>query len=163
MNTTTFTIYTLINPTNNDTVDTPLNRLTAQFYQSPISGTIYSRNAVKETIVSADTNVNTTNTVQPFTFNVLEDTDISTGSLRLTQQHEVTFTEGDKYRAYSIKTNRWDLFTFEKTPKDIAMVVSGFAVKCNSTKAHKIEVLKALNVFYNLGLSEETINESVNN
>lgn len=70
---------------------------------------------------------------------------------------------GESYRAYSITTNRWDLFTFEKTAADIGRILSGFALKCPSSNKSKKKRLIALNLMYKLNLTKEQILQSVNN
>lgn len=70
---------------------------------------------------------------------------------------------GEKYRYYTLTTNRWDLATFEKTGTDIGRFMSGFAIKVPSGKTAKRERLRLLNSILGLWLSEEAIHASVIN
>lgn len=70
---------------------------------------------------------------------------------------------GEKYRYYTLTTNRWDLATFEKTGTDIGRFMSGFAIKVPSGRNVKRERLRLLNSILDLSLSEEAIHASITN
>lgn len=70
---------------------------------------------------------------------------------------------GEKYRYYTRSTNRWDLATFEMTGTDMGRIMMGYAVKVPGRKSRKRHLLAALNTVWDLHLTAEEIEESVNN
>ena len=70
---------------------------------------------------------------------------------------------GEKYRYYTLTTNRWDLATFQKTGTDIGRFMSGFALKVPSGRTTKRERLRLLDSILDLGLTEDQIHASTTN